>query len=156
MKNWLRKANGWQRIWFVITSIGLFLSIFILPFVLSWDINIGERREQRKIINQIQTPECLPYTIKPMKELKPIKATGSDYEACGSIYYFRKLSDYPNNTPITAEKVNKAIVEKMWKNIFAYLAILLSLTIITSVLVYGLVKYSNIFIKWIYKGFKEN
>ena len=153
MKNWLKKANGWQRIWFVITSIGLFLSIFILPFVL-YLFTISELRDTEwRIIKQIQTPECLSFRIKPMKNLS---LDDSARKNCLSLYLFRKSSDYPNNTPITAEKVTKAINEKIWKNIFAGLALLLSLTIITSGLVYGLVKYSNILIKWIYKGFREN
>ena len=148
MKNWLAKANGWKRLWFLCSCIGLFLSVFIFPFTLTAEYNSQVAEFSDKVAGDLRNSSCEPFAIKLFKEL-----VEPDYsDGCWHLYTHRNSRNDLDNIPYTLEKLNKTTSREIWRERFVALGLFTAFTIIIS----GLSYLFGVTIKWIYLGFRNN
>ena len=148
MRLWLRKANGWKRIWFILTCLGIILSILPMPIYLMADNNRSSRKFERKTIEALALPECFEYAIMPLKEL-----TWPDVgDSCYYVYSHRYSNQDKNDLPLTAEKVRKNVQSKIWNDYLLIMFFFLVGTVACSLVLYFL----GFLPGWVFAGFKKN
>ena len=69
LKEWLRSANGWKRLWFVLSAFGMFYMTVINPFVLSNENSLSRYQYRWAVEKELKNPECRLYVMKPLIEL---------------------------------------------------------------------------------------
>ena len=58
MMVWLRNANKWQRLWFVLSCLSFFYGFLIFPFVETADSAKYDRFTIYDITEEMTKPEC--------------------------------------------------------------------------------------------------
>ena len=146
LKTWLQQANGWRRLWFVLSSISILYMILINPFVLNNQTNHFSYERKWKIEDDFENPVCKPYIEQSIKTL-------TEPEFGSSCYYLYSERRYQEHDvyPYTLEKYESDFEWREWKNILGIMGGGLLITIIIS----GLVYLFGVIIKWISIGFKK-
>lgn len=147
LKTWLQQANGWKRLWFVLSSISILYMVLINPFVLNDKNNISKYEWKWKVEDDFKKPECITYIEKPINLLIHPK----DGSTCIYLYAERKIRQEHDVYPYTLEKYESDFEWREWKNILGIMGGGLLITIIIS----GLVYFFGVIINWIRIGFKK-
>lgn len=151
LKNWLRNANGWKRLWFVLSAFGLFYMAVVNPFVLLSDSNLSRYQYRWAVEKELKNPECLPFSTKPFAELiEPEYQDKDGNKGCYHIYNYRK---YHNQTtvPYTSAILDSDFTREHWGQIFAFSGICSVIAIVLSALVYFLGAVTA----WVVRGVKK-
>lgn len=139
MKVWLRNANGWQRLWFVGSSLLIFYSVLIFPFTQANGVSSASR-----IYISMSDPKCNRYMTETIESLHEPEVT----DVCWSLWSQRRYVD-PVTVPYSADVLAREHRNK-WLNEFAILAAIGGiLALIFSGLIYAL----GTTVRWVIAGF---
>ncbi|MFN8774078.1 MAG: hypothetical protein ACK5ZQ_14015 [bacterium] len=151
LKNWLQNANGWKRLWFLLSAFGLFYMAVINPFVLIKDSNLSRYEYKWAVEKELKNPECLPFSTKPFAELSEPEYQDKDgNKGCYHIYNYRK---YYNQTkvPYTSADLDSDFTSAHWDQILALSGFFSMVAIVLSALVYFL----GAVVAWVVRGFRK-
>ena len=148
MKVWLRHANGWQRLWFVGSSLLIFYSVLIFPFTQANGVTDGT-----SIYLSMGDPKCSRYMTDPIESLN---APESPIDRCYALWRHREYMDrrhrnymVPVIVPYTEDILAREHRNK-WLTEFAIgAAIGAILALIFSGLIYAL----GTTVRWVIAGF---
>ena len=149
LKNWLRTANGWKRLWFVLSAFGLLYMMLLNPFVLSSQSNLSRYQYRWAVEKELKNPECRIYSMKPLIELtEPEYQDSEGNKGCYHIYNYRK---YNNSTkvPYSSVELDKDFTQELWGEIFA----LSGLGVLGSIVLSALVYFLGKMVAWVISGF---
>lgn len=147
MKNFLNKLNGWQRIWFVLTALSVFVFGFIYPV-----IDLGSSRSfnyRWAIEKDFNNPICDNYTKQPLVTLEEPNFS-LEGGSCWHIYTHRKYLK-KETLPLTYEAYVSEDNRSYRNNLFGFMGIMSAFVLFCSAIVYGTGK---VFV-WIRRGFKQ-
>jgi hypothetical protein len=151
LKNWLRTANGWKRLWFVLSAFGLFYTTVINPFVLSNQNNLSRYQYRWAVEKELKNPECLRYSANPLAELaEPEYLDNDGNKGCYHIYNYRKYNN-PTKVPYTLDDLDRDFRQKIWGEILALSGLGFLGVIVLSVVVYFL----GVVVAWVTMGFRK-
>lgn len=151
LKNWLRTANGWKRLWFVLSAFGLFYMTVVNPFVLSSQNNLSRYQYRWAVEKEFKNPECRLYSIKPLIELtEPEYQDSEGNKGCYHIYNYRKYNN-PTKVPYTSDDLGKDFTQELWGEIVALSGLGVVGTMVLSALVYFL----GVVVAWVITGFRK-
>lgn len=151
LKAWLLAANGWKRLWFVLSALGVFYCMLINPFVLTADRHRDRYQYQRAVTEELKNPECRAYAQKPLPELTEPKYNDSEgREGCYHLYNHRH---YNNQTkiPYTLEDLETDSFRAIWGEILALSGIGIVVAGVLSALVY----FFGTVVAWVTAGFRK-
>lgn len=144
-KAWLKNTNGLERVWFVLTIIGLLYALYLSIY----DTNQSQRGlydYKISIHEEYQLPQCKPYINEPILNLKEPEDFLHD---CWHLYTHRK--DLAQDVyPYTEDMYDREINLNYWGGLgllfmaYSFIAIILS----------GILYFSGVTVGWILKGFK--
>lgn len=150
MKNWLKKSNGWQRLWLVLSLLGFLYAAGIEPF-LSWGRTSQYRYERVwRVEQQLRNPNCKEYVEKPLASLREPNRSLGDQDGCWELYSYRKIWQ-PDTVPLTAEALYDELNRSRWRYIAGNSIALGLFAILFSALVY----WAGVIVAWIGRGFKK-
>ena len=148
IKNWLYIANGWQRIWFVVTVAGVLYFSLLWPFTENSSGNKYRYQRLRDIEGEMSKPECAVYMSQPFSQLvQPNFPTKG--EGCYHIYTHRKF--LANNKTITKEQYLNDFESEYRQRLVESSVAGFLMTTFLSALIYGL----GVFVAWVMKGFRK-
>ncbi len=151
IKNWLRTANGWKRVWFVLSAFGLFYIVLINPFVLSNQSSLSRYQYRWAVERELKNPECRQYSIKPLVELTEPEYQDSDgNKGCYHIYNYRKFNN-PTKVPYTSDDLDSDFRHEVWSEILGLSGLGAVGAIVLSTLVYFL----GVVVAWVITGFRK-
>jgi len=152
LKNWLQTANGWKRLWFALSSFGLFYMTVISPFILS-DRNSPSSYQYRWAVErELKNPECRPYSTTPVLELtEPSYQDGEGNKGCYHLYNYRKYTN-PEKVPYTAADLDRDFKWELWSDIFA----LSGLGAVIAAIVSAVVYFLGSVVAWVLTGFRKS
>ena len=105
-KAWIKTANGWERLWLVITAASVLYAVTGGTATLIEPGNKYRYENRSAILREMSRPQCAAYMNRPFNELpKPEYYNSSDYVAkptCLYIYQEREAYD-PTTVPYTEE-----------------------------------------------------
>jgi hypothetical protein len=148
---WLKNANGWRRLWFVLSVFGLFFAVVINPFNEN-SRGYSSRLEFRlKVEEDLQNPECRDYYTKPLNQLvEPPFLDEDGNERCWHLFTHRKFDD-PTTVPYTLADLKRNFTKEERNNLLVLSAFGFVVTAILSALVYWL----GLVVAWVIGGFKK-
>ena len=151
LKNWIRTANGWKRLWFVLSAFGLFYTTVVNPFVLSGQNNLSRYQYRWAVEKELKNPECQLYSAKPLAELaEPEYQDGEGNKGCYHIYSYRKYNN-PTKVPYTSDDLDRDFRQELWGEILALAGLGFLGAIVLSVVVYFL----GVVVAWVAMGFRK-
>lgn len=151
LKNWLRIANGWKRLWFVLSAFGFFYATVINPFVLTSKSNLSQYQYRWAVEKELKKPECQLYSAKPLAELvEPEYQDSEGNQGCYHIYNYRKYNN-PTKVPYTMDDLDRDFRQELWGEIFVLAGLGLLGAIVLSVVMYFL----GVVVAWVAMGFKK-
>ncbi len=146
IKTWLEQSNGWKRVWFVLTILGLLYSLYLSIFNNNQSY-YGETYSKNDIQQDFQKSECKPYIYESVEKLKE-----PEYgENCYTLYIHRKYGLSKDIYPYTEEIYLKELNFKYWSG----LGILFLAYSLISLFLSGIAYLIGWVIYWIIKGFKK-
>lgn len=152
LKTWLRTANGWRRLWFVLSAFGLFYMTVINPFVLRTSDNLSAYQYRWAVEKELKNPECRSYSTRPFTELTEPEYQDSDgNKGCYHIYNYRKYNN-PTKVPYTADDLNKDFSSKVWSEILA----LSGLGLVGAAVISAIVYFLGAVVAWVLMGFRKS
>jgi hypothetical protein len=148
VKQWLVRANGWQRVWFVYTVICFAYFTVIYPIS---EANKGRSlRYETKWATEreMDNPLCARYMSEYFIALvdPPYSADGS---TCYNIYNYRKFSS--ENGPITKAVYQDEFNSSERERWGAFIVVGLFAFVLFSASAYG----AGIVVAWVVKGFRR-
>lgn len=151
LKTWLRTANGWRRLWFVLSAFGLFYMAVINPFVLRTSDNLSAYQYRWAVEKELKNPECRPYSTRPFTELtEPEYQDSEGNKGCYHIYNYRKYHN-PTKAPYTADDLNKDFRSEVWSEILA----LSGLGLVGAAVISAIVYFLGAIVAWVLMGFRK-
>ena len=151
IKNWLRTANGWKRLWFVLSAFGLFYMILINPFVLSNQSSLPRYQYRWAVERELKNPECRQYSIKPLVELTEPEYQDSDgNKGCYHVYNYRKYNN-PTKVPYTSDDLDSDFRREIWGEIL----VLSGLGAVGAIVLSALVYFLGVVVAWVITGFRK-
>ena len=146
----MRTANGWKRLWLVLSVLGLLYAAVINPQIVGKDIAAIRYPSIAAAERELSNPECQPYSAKPFAELaqpKYVDEYGS--EGCYNLYSYRK---YFNQTkvPLTAEDIDREFSDQIGDEMLSWAGAGFVASIMLSALVYFL----GVVVAWVVSGFR--
>lgn len=149
IKERLDSSNGWQRIWLVLTVAGLlYFGVFSALERASSGSTYGYEYRS-SVVKDLENPSCVPYTVKPMSELKePAYLSGGG--TCWYIYTNRSFNPEAK-LPYTVESYDSIKTRKWWETFFVFMGFGIAGVLISSLLIYQLGRL----LVWIVRGFKK-
>ena len=99
LKARLKRANGWCRIWFLLSVLGVLYGTFIFPFVDTGNIRAAELQFSLAIKTEMENPVCQAYMSAPQNTLS-LQTYGSP---CYHLYLHRSHSGEKGRQPLTKE-----------------------------------------------------
>ena len=152
LKAWLRNANGWRRLWFVLSVLGLFYMVIFNPLVVSNSQNLAKYEYRWAVEKELKNPECAPFSITPFTELtEPEYQDSEGRKGCYHIYNYRK---YHNQTksPYTTDDLDRDFEKERWSEIF----MLSGLGLVGTVAVAAIVYFLGVIVAWVITGFRKS
>lgn len=151
LNNWLRTANGWKRLWFVLSAFGLLYVTVVNPFVLSSQNNLSRYEYRWAVEKELKNPECQQYSAKPLAELtEPEYQDSNGTKGCYHIYNYRKYNN-PTKAPYTSDDLDRDFRQEVWGDILALSGLGLVGAAVISVIVYFL----GAVVAWVLMGFRK-
>lgn len=147
---WLQRANGFQRLWLVLSVLFVLYMTLVWPFSKSME-RIGAEITRIGIEGDLDNPVCRPYQEKPLSELRepPNPRTNMpSTSTCWWLYHERRKKHY-ELPPYTREMLQADYPK--WEGMLGYSATGLVLSITTSALVYGI----GAVVAWVLRGFRH-
>lgn len=145
IKTWLDQSNGWKRVWFVLTILGLLYSVYLSIFDNNQTYS-GISYFKNDIHEDFQKTECKPYIYESLESLKKPDILDNCY------YIYLERSVLPKDIhPYTEDTYLKELNFKYWSGLGSLFSVYSLITLFLSGIVYliGWVIY------WIIKGFKK-
>lgn len=151
IKNWLRTANGWRRLWFVLSAFGLLYMILINPFVLSNQSSLSRYQYRWAVERELKNPECRLYSIKPLVELtEPEYQDSGGNKGCYHIYNYRKYNN-PTKVPYVSDDLDSDFRREVWGEIL----VLSGLGAVGAIVLSALVYFLGVVVAWVTTGFRK-
>jgi len=145
---WLRVANGWQRIWFVGTVVSALYFLVVFPMS---ETNKGyARRFQTDLAveRDLKNPACAEYMSGEFSKL--VAPPYSDDGGCYHIYVHRKYSE-------NHAEINPDLYEQYWKKREReYWRMHTAVGAVLAVTVPALVYFLGLLVGWIARGFRQS
>lgn len=114
LKAWLQAANGWKRLWFVLTALGVLYCFLINPFVLSSKSSLSRYQYKWAVEKELKNPECQPFSKKPLSELtEPNYNNSEGREGCYHLYNYRHFHNQ-TTIPYTQESLDSDFTKEIW------------------------------------------
>ena len=149
LKNWLRTANGWKRLWFVLFALGLFYMTVVNPFVLNSQNNLSRYQYRWAVEKELKNPECQQYSAKSLKELaEPQYQDSEGNKGCYHIYSYRSYHN-PTKVPYTSDDLEKDFEWTFWGDILA----LSGLGLVGTIMLAAVVYFFGTVVAWVILGF---
>lgn len=149
-KSWLQRANGFQRLWLVLSVLFVLYMTLVWPFSQSLDM-IGAEITRIGVEGDLDNPACKPYQEKPLSELRepPNPRTNiPSTSTCWWLYKERQRKHY--ELPPYTHEILRADYPK-WEGMLGYSATGLVLSIMASALAYGV----GAVVAWVLRGFRH-
>jgi hypothetical protein len=67
--NWLRRANGFQRLWFVLSIVLILYLTFVNPFVIRGS-DLPAYQYKWAVEREFKNPQCHPYLTERFEKLR--------------------------------------------------------------------------------------
>ena len=151
LKAWLQAANGWRRLWFVLSTLGLLYCTLINPFVLNRQNDLSHYQYMWAVEKEFQNPECRLYAIKPLAELTQPEYNDSEgREGCYHLYNYRRNHN-ENKVPYTPEELASDFSKAIWGEILMLSGIGIVVAVVLSTLVY----FFGTVVAWVRAGFRK-
>lgn len=151
LKNWLRTANGWKRLWFVLSAFGLFYMMVVNPFVLSSQNNLSRYQYRWAVEKEFKNPDCQQYSMKPLIELtEPEYQDSEGNKGCYHIYNYRKYNN-PTKVPYTTDDLDKDFTQELWSEILG----LSGFGVVGAIVLSALVYFLGAVVAWVITGFRK-
>ena len=149
-KNWMRAANGWKRLWLVLSVLG-FLYATVLNPLFGNNLSYQSRYEYRTAVErELNNPLCLAYTLRPLAELvEPEFTDAYGSEGCYHIYNQRKFNN-PTKVPYTAEDLDSEFQQEVRGEMLA----LAGIGFVGSLMLSALVYFLGVVVAWVVSGFR--
>jgi hypothetical protein len=140
MKEWLRNANGWQRLWVVGLTLLIFYWILIFPFTQANGVVLATR-----IYLGMSDPKCSHYMTDKIESLNaPESITSPCYYLWSHRTYVDTVIDPYTADVLSRENKTKWLTElAIWNAIGAIFAFILS----------GLIYALGTTVRWVVAGF---
>ncbi|MFA5940269.1 MAG: hypothetical protein WC809_13005 [Sinimarinibacterium sp.] len=152
LKNWLQTANGWRRLWFVLSAFGLFYTTIVNPFVFSSRNDLSAYQYRWAVEKEFKNPECQSYSAKPLTELtEPEYQDSEGNSGCYHIYNYRKYNN-PTQTPYTPDDLDRDFRDELWSE----LLMLSGLGFVGAIVLSAVVYFLGVVLAWIVRGFRGN
>ena len=133
--------NGWQRIWLVLTCLGLLGAV-----VFAWihaNKSMGAWEHVASLKRDLANPKCASFTTEPLLDSLAEPQIGNCYE----IHTFRRV--VTPRAPYTLEVFRKNQDARKRQTFWWNARVLVFLTVLCSVLLY----LAGIIVAWIRRGF---
>jgi len=151
-KNWLRTANGWKRLWFVLSAFGLLYATLVNPFVLSSQHHLSRYQYRWAVERELKNQECQLYSIKPLAELsEPEYQDSEGNKGCYHIYNYRKYNN-PTKAPYTSDDLDSDFRREIWGDIL----VLSGVGLIGAIVLSSGVYFLGVIVAWVVMGFKKS
>ena len=149
LKEWVSTANGWQRIWLVVSSITFIYFLLLFPFIEGGKGNDFRYSQKRAIETEMVKKECLRFLTAPFEQLEEPEYDIDGKVGCYHIYSHRKY--YDDHKPFTAQEYESWFEYEYWTRFFSFLGIGFLFAFLLCATAYGV----GYVIAWIRKGFKK-
>jgi len=150
VKNWVKNANGWQRIWLVATALALFWATLVFPLQETNETNKTRYSYKWATEREMKNPACAEYMTKKFDQLVEPEFTADGYTGCYHIYNTRKYRD--KNEEISPKSVDRDFAINEWLTLGSIALVGLIFVIVVSSIAYGAGKL----VKWVIDGFKRS
>lgn len=148
--SWLQNANGWQRIWFVLSVITFLYGSVVFPFK-TYNENSRWLYEFRgAVARNLQNPDCNDYSTKPIDQLSEPEYFREGEKGCWHLYTYRK-SNNPMTIPYTLETLDHDFNKERWSEILSNSVSFGAVAIVFSALIY----WFGVVIAWVVVGFRR-
>jgi hypothetical protein len=145
---WLQGANGFQRLWFVLSVLLLFYLALVNPFVLTANNNQFNYKMKWGVEQDFANPQCQPYLNKPIADLA--EPPYSEKSNCRQLYNHRKYGRSSEALPYTREMYEREFFWDWWDPILKLSAVGIPVALIIAAMVY----WTGKVIAWIVRGFR--
>lgn len=146
LKTRLKRAHGWQRIWFLVSVLGVLYGIFIFPFVTDTHIREAESQHGFAIKNEMENPICQVYMTAPLNTLIQ-QPYGNP---CHHLYMHRSHSSEKGQQPLTKEGFAAEVQRELWLR----LSLGALFGCIGALLISALVYFVGFLLAWVAAGFR--
>ncbi len=151
IKYWLQKANGWKRLWFVLSVVGLLYMTTIQPFILTRDTTSYLAKQRLAADIELTRSECKPFSKNSLTDLKiPEYQDEFGFKGCYHLYNWRTFNN-PTKVPYTSDDLKTDFQKEVWKIIIQYSAVSALIATIISALVY----FIGMIAAWVVNGFRD-
>lgn len=148
IKIWLKSTNGWQRIWFLVSLLGVLYFCLLFPFQEYAKGNSYRYKTLWETEAEMDKSECYPYMNLPFNQLVE-PGYPKVGEGCYHIYTYRKFA--PDNKPFTKEEYQRNFESESRLRILGLCIEGFFISIVLSAFGYGL----GALVSWVIKGFKK-
>ena len=151
LKSWLRTANGWKRLWFVLSAFSLFYMTAVNPFVISNQNSLSRYQYRWAVEKELKNPECRPYSMKLLLELtEPEYQDSEGNKGCYHIYNYRKYNN-SIKIPYTSDDLEKDFKQELWGEIL----LLSGLGVVGAIVLSAIVYFLGVVVAWVTTGFRK-